>query len=121
MATVGYFLGTDSKTLTRLVVNGIETLPLSNGYDNHGKLVGHVTSRDGVSLVIGPLHKALPVHGGSAKDILYNLQLQHIPVALVVDTSDLDKGREILGEMADGVRFTTEERLYETVTEVLAG
>ena len=33
---VGYFEGTDSTLLTALVCDGYDTVPISNGFDNHG-------------------------------------------------------------------------------------
>ena len=33
---VGYFDGTDSTLLTNLVLNGCDTVPISNGSDRHG-------------------------------------------------------------------------------------
>ena len=116
MAIVGYFEGTDPTTLTRLTVRGIETLPLSNGYDSHGRLVGHVT-RDQVHVIIGYLHKALPAAGTnlSSKDILYNCQVHMIPVILVAERSDHERARAVLADMGSYVTLTTAEELFDTV------
>jgi len=121
MAVVGYFLGTDSKTLSRLVVNGVQTLPVSNGYDHHGKLVAHLTHSDGIRAVIGPLYKTVPVGEGlSPNDILYNLKVHQIPVLLVSDPVDEKRARELLGEeMRDYVRLTTEDKLFDEVTALI--
>jgi len=59
MATVGYLEGTDSTILTRLAVSGIDTLPLSNGVDGHGKYVNHL-SKGEVDVVVGYAHKLTP-------------------------------------------------------------
>lgn len=59
MKVVGYMEGTDPVALTRLVVEGIETLPLSNGWDNHGKHLTLLNPADNISIVVGNLHKFL--------------------------------------------------------------
>ncbi len=121
MGLVGYFQGTDPRTLNRLVVRGIETLPLSNGWDANGKLVAHLTPKDGVGCVIGNLYKAIPVGEGlSAKDILWNLHQHMIPVVLVVEDEDHDAAKKLLGEVADGVKLTSRENLFDVVNEILA-
>ena len=56
MARIGYFEGTDPLLLTRLAVEGIETLPLSNTWDHYGKYVNHLY-RDEVDVIVGYLHK----------------------------------------------------------------
>ena len=119
MPIVGYLQGTDPHVLTKLVVRGYETLPLSNGYDNNGKLVGHVTSRDDIRVVIGHLHKTIPIGDHSPKDILWNLRVHQIPVVLVVDEADRDKATELLGEMSDGVRFASADDLCDVVLSIL--
>ena len=121
MATVGYFEGTDPHTLTSLVVSGVETLPLSNGYDNHGRTVGHLTAKDGVSLVIGYLHKALPAAGThqTANDILYNLKVHQIPVLLIVGPDDVNAARTALGEMGDYVKFTSSDQLLDSIRDLI--
>ena len=59
MKVVGYMEGTDPGVLTKLVVEGIETLPLSNGWDNHGKHLTLLNPADNISVVVGNLHKFL--------------------------------------------------------------
>ena len=59
MATIGYLEGTDPLVLSRLAVKGIGTLPLSNGFDNHGKFINTITEHDQISLVVGYLHKIM--------------------------------------------------------------
>ncbi len=120
MAIVGYLQGTDPQVLTRLVVSGYDTLPLSNGYDNNGKLVGHITSRDGIRVVIGHLHKTIPVGDHSPKDILWNLRVHRIPVVLVVEEAHREKATELLAEMSDGVRYASADELCDVVLEILA-
>ena len=46
MKIIGYMLGTDPEVLTQLLLEGYETLPLSNGYDNHGNNEKHNKAND---------------------------------------------------------------------------
>ena len=85
MKTVGYLEGTDPSYLTKLVVKGIETLPLGNGADNHGKYVGILSRSDDIAVVIGYLHKVVPAgkQGIAPRDLAYICKLNDIPVFLV--------------------------------------
>ena len=71
--TIGYFEGTDPLLLNKLVARGIGTLPLSNGFDSHGKQVGYLTKEDGIDLVVGYFYKVAPTKKMSLtiKDILF--------------------------------------------------
>jgi hypothetical protein len=55
--SVGYFEGTDAKLLTRLVMSGFDTLPVSNGSDHHGQSVMLVNNQNRYDILIGYLHK----------------------------------------------------------------
>jgi len=61
MQVVGYMDGTSSDVLTTVILHGYETLPLSNGWDNHGKHLTLLNPADNLSIVVGPLHKFLRV------------------------------------------------------------
>ena len=122
MATVGYFEGTDPITLTRLAAKGIGTLPLSNGFDMHGKYVVHLTPQDGVSVVVGYLHKVLPPNGISVapRDILFACMSHDIPVVLVAETSFHDVARERLGEVRDRVKLVDPADFYTAILAVIS-
>lgn len=101
---VGYLEGTDGQLLTNLVVEGIDTLPLSNGWDNHGKTLGHITPADNISLIVGYLHKVLSLElEVTAKDVLNNCILHKLPIMLMVPKCNWDAARKNLGEVADSV------------------
>lgn len=55
--SVGYFEGTDSRLLTNLIMSGFDTLPVSNGADNHGQSIVLVNSQAKYDILIGYLHK----------------------------------------------------------------
>lgn len=122
MAIVAYLEGTDPLILTRLAAGGIGTIPVSNGFDDHGKYVNHITSSDGVSVVIGYLHKVMPtsVVTLTPRDLLFACVTLNIPVLLIAETSDHQKARKLLGDVADQVRLVDPEELYEAVLETIA-
>jgi len=98
MKIVGYMQGTDSELLTNLMLEGIETLPLSNGWDNHGKYIAHVNRTDNLALVVGYLHKFIPIAKEFAKgdDILSTMKIYKIPVVFIVPASKQAKAKKIL-------------------------
>jgi hypothetical protein len=122
MAIVAYLEGTDPLILTRLAAGGIGTIPVSNGFDDHGKYVNHITSADGVSVVIGYLHKVLPtsVMTLTPRDLLFACVTLNIPVLLVADESDHQAAKKLLGDVADHVRLVDPAKLYEAVLETVA-
>jgi hypothetical protein len=122
MAIVAYLEGTDPLILTRLAARGIGTLPVSNGFDDHGKYVNHITSGDGVSVVIGYLHKVLPtsVMTLTPRDLLFACVTLNIPVLLMAEEADHQQAKKLLGDVADHVRLVDPARLYEAVLETIA-
>ncbi len=120
MATIGYLEGTDPVVLTRLAAKGVGTLPLSNGFDTHGKYVVHLTPQDGVSVIVGYLHKVLPVNGVNVtpRDLLFACVTHEIPVLLIVEKQFHDSARGRLGEVCDRVKLVDPADLYEAILEV---
>lgn len=122
MATVGYLEGTDSRVLTKLAAKGTGTTPISNGFDSHGKYVNHLTSQDGISVVIGYLHKVLPIPGTTVtpRDLLFACLTHDIPVLLIAQESNHHEARELLGEVRDRVRLVDPADLYAAVMETIS-
>ena len=122
MATVGYFEGTDPIVLTRLAAKGTGTLPVSNGFDLHGKYVVHLAPQDGVSVVVGYLHKVLPANGIAVapRDLLFACTSHEIPVILVVEKSFHDAAGVRLGEMQGRVKLVDPADLYEAILAVIS-
>ncbi|MCD6101829.1 MAG: hypothetical protein J7J77_02105 [Candidatus Cloacimonetes bacterium] len=118
---VGYLEGTDSWFLTNLVAKGYETLPLGNGADNHGKYIGLISKTDNISLVIGYLHKVVPLSGMNitTKDILYSCKMHKIPVMIIVPEKLHENAKEILGDMANYVMLVDPAKLLEKILEFL--
>jgi len=120
MGTVAYFEGTDPIILTKLAIKGVNTLPVGNGMDNHGKNANHLTKEDNISCVIGYLHKVLPVMGVeiTAKDILYTCNAYRIPVLLIAPESDKITALKLVDDSFADVEIVTPEELYDRVMEI---
>lgn len=98
MKVVGYMEGTNSELLTNLMLEGYETLPLANGWDNHGKYIAHVNRTDNLALVVGYLHKFMPVSKEFkiGEDILSSLKAYRIPAVFIVPKAKHDKAKKLL-------------------------
>jgi hypothetical protein len=121
MRIVGYLEGTDPAVLTKLYMKGIGTLPLGNGWDNHGKYVNHLTPADDVDAVIGYLHKIVPpaFEGRLNIDTLFACTTHGIPVYLMVPGELHGKARDWLGEDAAKVNLVDPDEVYDTLIEKL--
>jgi len=122
MATVGYLEGTDPLILTRLAAAGIGTLPLSNGFDMHGRYVNHLTKQDGVTAVVGYLHKVLPYNGApvTPRDLLFACLTHDITVLLIVGRAEQEAARKLLGEVRDRVQLVDPADLYAAILQAVA-
>ena len=133
MKTVGYFDGTDSSLLTKLVALGHGTMPLANDYDGAGKNAHHLEPGD-VDLIIGYLHKLIPpmkrkipskpdwmieYRGLKPVELLYPAKVYNIPVLVLVPTEHHKDAKKVLGEAADFVTIISPEELEEKVLELL--
>lgn len=118
---IGYLEGTDPLLLTRLAVKGVETFPLSNGVDQHGKNMTLITSEDGFSLVIGYLHKILPVSGIALKPeyLLRACEVYRIPVFLLVSKVDTAEAKKTLRDVGDFVTFVDPRSAFVKVAKYL--
>ncbi|MBN1641993.1 MAG: hypothetical protein JXA09_12230 [Anaerolineae bacterium] len=117
MPTVGYLQGIDPLILTRLAVRGVGTLPISNGFDNHGKFINAITERDEVDLIVGYLHKVLRTQrqGFPVMDILDACAMCHIPVLIIVPEEDQETARIRLGRASAQVELLAPERVYDEI------
>lgn len=104
MKIVGYMEGTNSEVMTNLLLEGYETLPLSNGWDNHGKYLAHINRNDNIAMVIGYLHKFIPVAKEySLGDMLSSLKIYKIPIVFIVPKTKQAKAKKLLA--SKGVKF----------------
>ena len=124
MKTVGYFDGIDSVLLTKIAASGFCTMPLGNEWDNHGKIAGNLQPGE-VDLIISPLYKILPPAGFVERvipytmDLLYPAKVSNIPVLVIVPEEFHEKGKNLLGEVAEFVKIVTPDSLEEAVREIL--
>ena len=125
MTRVGYFEGTDPLLLTTLAAEGVETLPLGNTWDGHGKYVNHL-SKGEVNVVVGWLHKIMPAE--EQRTALLSLMLENllgackvhsIPVLLIVPATLRDKAKKMLGEIGTTVHIVAPEELEAQVRKYL--
>lgn len=121
MKIVGYMEGTNSELLTNLLLEGFETLPLSNGWDNHGKYIAHVNRTDGLALVVGYLHKFIPLSREFkiGEDILSSLRVYKIPAIFIVPKGKQEKAKKILRGKGLVYQFTDPSDLTKAVLGVL--
>lgn len=137
MKIVGYFEGTDSDLLSKIVASGFCTLPLANEWDGHGKNASHIEPGD-VDMIIGHLHKLLPpkkkcedgstpvapvavdlFRGFRPIDLLYPAKAYNIPVLVVVPKDYHKEAKDLLGEAAEFATIVAPINLEKKVREIL--
>ena len=122
MHRVGYLEGTDAHFLNDLVARGIDTIPLSNGVDNHGKFVGHITKADEISIVVGFLHKIIPLadSGITPLDIIHSCQIHRIPTLIIAKKEIHDKAQAVLGDASQIVTLVDPADIRSELDRLLA-
>jgi hypothetical protein len=118
---VGYMEGTDPNFLTEIAAKSVAVVPLSNGADNHGRFIGHLTKKDKFSVVVGYFHKVIPPveFHLTPQDILHACLTHNIPVILVAPDDIQKKCRNILGKISKSVTIVDPEKLMKTATTKL--
>ena len=131
MKIVGYFDGTDSHLLTKLVAKGYGTIPIANDWDGAGKMASHLEPGD-VDLLVGYLHKVIaPVRedlsgktprlyrGLTAYDLLYRAKTFDIPTLIIAPKEDHKAAKKVLGKAAAFVTVVAPEDLEEKALAIL--
>jgi hypothetical protein len=125
MSRVGYFEGTDPLLLTKLAAEGVETLPVANTWDGHGKFVNHL-SKGEVNVVVGYLHKIIPAEPlrTSSLSLMLDSMLSackahEIPVLLIVPATLHEKAKKILGDVGANIQIVAPEGLEAQVRKYL--
>jgi len=125
MARLGYFEGTDPLLLTTLAAEGVETLPVANTWDGHGKYVNHL-SKGEVNVVVGYLHKVIPAESVRTSELSLMLdnmlgacKAHGIPVLLIVPSVLHDKAKKILGDAGSNVHLVAPEELEAQIRRYL--
>lgn len=95
---IGYFEGTDSRLLTSLICKGCDTIPLSNGLDNHGRHIGLVNEVNRLDLIVGYVHKIVAPENVdmNAQDIIRLCATYDIPLLLLAPGPLHKAARKIL-------------------------
>lgn len=120
MKIVGYMEGTDPNVLTQLLLNGYETYPLSNAFDNHGKNITLLTTEDHISLVVGYLHKFIPLAPQfSLTDILSSVKVYKIPVVFIVPKNNQEEADKLVADKAIDYKLADPADLASVILEIL--
>jgi len=125
MGRLGYFEGTDPLLLASLAAEGVETLPIANTWDAHGKPVNHL-SKGEVDVVVGYLHKIIPAGQGHTAmfellldNMLVACKTHNIPVLLIAPSRVHEKARKLLGNIGSNVHIVSPEDLEAQVRNYL--
>lgn len=120
MKIIGYMQGTDPQVLTQLLLAGYETYPLSNVYDNHGKNITLVTTEDHISLIVGYLHKFIPVAPQfSITDILSSVKAYKIPVIFIVPKEIQAKAGELVTHLGIDYKLADPSELLQAILDTV--
>lgn len=124
VATVGYFEGTDPLLLSTFAAEGIETLPVANTIDGHGKNVNQL-SKGEVNVVVGYLHKVVPAETMRTALLTHFVDKTlstcrdgNIPVLLITSASHRDKAKAMLGDKAN-IRIVSPEEVETQIRKHL--
>ena len=125
MARVGYLEGTDPIILTTLAAEGVETLPVANTWDHHGKYINHLTEGE-VNVVIGYLHKVIPAQplrpslvSVMLNDMFSACKAHNIPVLLIVPSTLHNKAKQIIGATEADIHIVAPEELEAQIRKYL--
>lgn len=121
MVTIGYMEGTDSGLLTNLAAAGIETTPISNTGDNHGKYIADLSASDGIDAVVGYFHKFVPAKESNltAADLMKACIENGIRVFVVARKSDHAIVSKALGDVASVVTMVTPRETEKAILGLL--
>jgi hypothetical protein len=124
---VGYFDGTDSRLLTALVCDGYDTIPVSNGRDNHGHHVRLINDKNRVDLLIGYLHKIVAPDGEAREksditfgDLFHICRILEIPLLLEIPEALQPRAIRLLENPPDIVRLVDPADTLEVARSLLA-
>lgn len=118
---VGYFEGTDPAVLTSLICAGYDTIPISNGIDNHGLHVRLLNEDTRVDILMGYLHKIqAPVdYETQAEDMFHICQTYQIPFLVIVPSALHACAREKFEKCPDMVQFVDPAEVLDTALKIL--
>jgi len=122
---IGYFEGTDPLLLATFAAEGVETLPIANTWDAHGKPVNHLKEGE-VDVVVGYLHKVIPAEQGRTAmfellldNMLVACKTHGIPVLLIVPRKVHEKARKLLGNVGSNVHIVSPEEVEAQIRKYI--
>jgi len=123
---VGYFSGSNSDVLTALVCGGSDTIPVSNGRDNHGHHVRLINDENRYDLLIAHVHKIFAAEDrqpdeATFQDVFHLCRTYSIPLLITVPESLQDPARQLLSNPPDIVRFVDPSDTLQVARDILAG
>jgi hypothetical protein len=126
--SVGYFEGTDSTLLTALVLDGHDTIPVSNGLDNHGRHVRLINDKNRVDLLVAYVHKIVAPereareHGVvTFQDVFHICRIYDIPLLLEIPAALQPQAVELLENPPDIVKLVDPADMLDAARSILAG
>lgn len=119
--SIGYFEGTDSRLLTNLIMSGFDTLPVSNGADNHGQSIMLTNSQNRYDLLIGYLHKLTAPDDDDvqAHHIFHICKTYEIPLLIEVPEQLHDCAWKVLPNVPDQVELLDPRDTFGRAVELL--
>lgn len=122
---VGYFEGTDSTLLTDLVCDGHDTVPISNGFDNHGMHVRIINNENKVDILVGYVHKifapedSVSAGGVTYADIFHVCRTFEIPLLLEVHAELQERAKALFTDTPEVVEFVDPEDILARARSIL--
>lgn len=118
---IGYFDGIDSEVLTHLICDGYETIPISNGLDNHGRHIRLLNEENKIDLLMGYLHK---IHASAddetqPEDVFHICQTYQIPFLIVVPSELHDRIRQMFDKCPNMVMFVDPSETLKLAQKIL--
>ena len=110
--------------LTALVCDGHDTLPVSNGFDNHGSPVRLINDENRYDVLISYLHKIYAPEDHEPtqptyQDIFHLCRTYSIPLLLEVPEALQERAAELLEDMPDIVQFVDPSDMLEVARQIL--
>jgi hypothetical protein len=122
MKVVGYMEGTNPHLLTSVILEGFETLPLSNGWDNHGKHLTLLNPADNISVVVGNLYKFVRLDDESIMSaMLATVKAYDIPVVFVVEKEWQAAAKKLINDKDLKYVMADPKELKDIVMKYLKG
>lgn len=126
--SVGYFEGTDSTLLTALVLEGYDTLPMSNGRDSHGRHVRLLNDKERVDLLISYPHKLFAPDESirektdvTFQDVFHICRTYDIPLLLEVPEALQPQAIQLFQDPPDIVKFVDPADMFTVARSLLTG